>query len=197
MIGGLVSREVTVMALTSVAFAAGVGLLLLGYPRSRGVPATAMTGSRRGCGAPSCPRLTGPDDVRRAARSPDRVSSEQAAQGSGVRVDGTGYYVATLDAQRRRVRSGGLLARGNGVWTVDGSGLSFLRYLTRRPIRIPRSALRSVRPSDSAWWGGRWVGKARVIEIEWVAADGSTLVSGFVFPRDAATRDAVIDSLTR
>jgi len=99
-------------------------------------------------------------------------------------MDGSGYHIATLDERRRRVRSGGLFARGNGRWTIDGEGLSFRRLLTKEPIRIPGHRIRSVRLSESSWWAGRWLPRRPIVEVAWTREDGATVVSGFVLSRD-------------
>jgi len=98
-------------------------------------------------------------------------------------VVGNGYYIATHDERGRRVRAKTLFARGNGRWTIDDEGLSFRRLLTRRPLRIPRHRISSVRCSGSSWWHGRWLPRRDIIEIEWVMADGTAVVSGFVLAR--------------
>ena len=111
-------------------------------------------------------------------------------------MEGSGYYIATLDERRRRVRSKGLFARGNGRWTIDGEGLSFRRLMTKEPICIPRHRIRSVRLSRSSWWAGRWLPRRPIVEVEWTCEDGSAMVAGFVLSRDPAETQRAIDLLT-
>jgi hypothetical protein len=106
-------------------------------------------------------------------------------------MDGRGYYVATLDPAGRRVRSDGLFARGSGTWTIDDAGLSFLRTLTKKPIRIPNHRINSVGVSGSSWWGGRWLPGSKVIEVRWIRDDGSQVVSGFVLSGKSDVEEVV------
>ncbi|MCE5204205.1 MAG: hypothetical protein ABFC80_03165 [Coriobacteriales bacterium] len=96
-------------------------------------------------------------------------------------MQGSGYYVASLDDRGRRLRTRGLLARGNGKWTIDDVGLRFLRLLTKRPIDIPRDHIISVQLSATSWWGGKWLMGSRVVEVRWRDEGGHEVVSGFVF----------------
>lgn len=96
-------------------------------------------------------------------------------------MDGSGYYVASLDKHGKRVTASGLFARGNGSWKIDDSGLTFLRTLTREPIRIPRDSIRSVGMSRSSWWGGKWLLGAKTVEVVWSPDGAEEITSGFIF----------------
>lgn len=105
-------------------------------------------------------------------------------------MQGKGYYVASLDEGGKRLRTRGLFARGNGEWTIDETGLRFLRLLTREPIEISRERIVSVDMSPTSWWGGKWIPGSRVVEVRWRDEAGRAVVSGFVFsgrPEDNLT----------
>lgn len=117
-------------------------------------------------------------------------------------MEGKGYYVATLLTSGARVRDRGLFARGNGRWVIDEQGLSFLRTLTRTPIRIPFAKMRAVRMSGSSWWAGKGPLSSGVVEVEWLSdRDATSRVSGFVFAgkreENAGAHDALVRGLER
>ena len=103
------------------------------------------------------------------------------AELTGAAVEGKGYYVASLDERGRRITARGLFARGNGTWTIDETGLSFLRTLNHEPIRIAKDRIRSDGLSKHSWWGGKWLLGAGMVEVVWIGDDGSVRTSGFVF----------------
>ena len=90
-----------------------------------------------------------------------------------------GVYLGTeIDGKWwKRYRRDGFFARGNGVYWVDGLGFNFLRYLTRKPLTVPFSAVTGVRTGDSH--AGRWLMGRRALKLDW-SREGSLLSSGFV-----------------
>jgi hypothetical protein len=113
-----------------------------------------------------------------------------------VVVNGKGYYVASLDQARKRIRDRGLFARGNGTWTLDEERFEFARALLSEPIRIRRDQIGSVQLSRSSWWGGKWLLGARVVEVTWTRDDGSVITSGFVFSGKPDENQVVASALS-
>jgi hypothetical protein len=96
-----------------------------------------------------------------------------------------GHYLGTeVDGVwHRRYRENGWLARGLGVYWIEGELFRFRRYLTRAPLSIPLRRVQAV--ELAAWHAGRWVAGKRAIKLVW-DRDGTILSSGFVFTRTAA-----------
>lgn len=104
------------------------------------------------------------------------------------------YYAGTeIDARWwKRYAQNGFLARGNGEYWMDASGFYFRRYLTSTHLVIWFRNV--VEVNTGRWHSGRWAHGASVVKIHW-RNQGSRLVSGFVFARDASATAAVVERL--
>ena len=96
---------------------------------------------------------------------------------------GRGNYSGTTIDRRwwRRYRGKTFFARGSGgLWLEEEEGLFFRRYLTKRPLFIPFSAMTGIR--SAKWHGGRWGAGRDFLVIDW-RAEGLSLSSGFLLSR--------------
>lgn len=95
-----------------------------------------------------------------------------------------GAYLGTEIGEKwwRRYGKEGLFMRGNGKYWLDGKGLYFLRYLTRKPLFIPFSNMREIRLVT--WHAGKWIPGWSIVKILW-ERNGKALSSGFVVSRSS------------
>jgi hypothetical protein len=107
-----------------------------------------------------------------------------------------GYYYGTEIEEQfwRRYTKDGFFARGNGRYWIDNDGLFFLRYLTRKPMFIPFTAVIEVKLGNKH--AGRWVPGMTVLKVIW-KKDGQQLSSGFAFGRKNDDTINVLDYLRK
>jgi hypothetical protein len=89
----------------------------------------------------------------------------------------TGSYLGTEIDERwwKRYRQAGFFARGSGEYWFDEDALCFLRYLTKRPLRIPYAAIRRI--DTGTFHAGKWILGHPIVKIIW-QSDGQSLSSG-------------------
>ena len=94
-----------------------------------------------------------------------------------------GNYLGTeIDGKWwRRYRSKGFFARGNGEFTMDEDGIHFLRLMTKDPLTIPWTEIRSATLGKSH--AGRWMLGRPILKVGF-QRDGSDLVAGFYLAKD-------------
>ena len=94
-------------------------------------------------------------------------------------VEKTGLYLgAEIDEKWwKRYMKDKMFARGNGKYWFDDEGFYFRRYLTKKPIFIPFSAVSEIKLGK--WHAGRWCMGRLIMKILWTK-DGLKLSSGFL-----------------
>lgn len=115
-------------------------------------------------------------------RGPDFRPVSREAEGAVAK---RGNYVGTVIGDRwwRRYMANGFFARGNGSFELDAEGISFLRTLTRTPIRIPWGRTTGARLVT--WHAGRWLLGRPILRVDWREGD-LALASGFYLSADRA-----------
>jgi hypothetical protein len=93
----------------------------------------------------------------------------------------TGSYLGTEIDERwwKRYGQGGFFARGSGEYWFDEDALCFLRYLTKRPLRIPYAAISRI--ETGTFHAGKWILGHPIVKIFW-QSDGHLLSSGIAVP---------------
>ncbi len=76
-----------------------------------------------------------------------------------------GQYLGTeIDRDwKRRYTESGWLARGNGVFWWDGDGFYFSRFMSDKPLFIPRKAIVAVESGEKH--SGRWAYGNKIAKI--------------------------------
>lgn len=105
-----------------------------------------------------------------------------------------GQYLGTeIDGKWwKRYRKDGFFLRGNGHYWLEPDVLAFHRLLTSEPLRIPFSAVVSVR--IGSWHAGKWLAGSPIVKIDWTAPDGTRLSSG-IGMRHRASAEALVATL--
>ena len=80
----------------------------------------------------------------------------------------------------KRYRKDGFFSRGNGEYWFEDDVLCFRRYLTKKPIAIPYTAIEKIQLGK--WHAGQWRMGKSIVKIVWLK-DGLRLSSGFFFSR--------------
>lgn len=103
------------------------------------------------------------------------------------------YFGTEIDGKWwKRYRAPGFFARGNGEFTMDETGIHFLRLLTKQPLTITWGEAHSATLGKGH--AGRWAGGRPVLKIGFTR-DGSQLVAGFHLSRDWAEMEQLADNL--
>ena len=80
----------------------------------------------------------------------------------------------------KRYREHGFFARGNGVFDLDATGISFRKKLTQEPLIVAWSEITTARLGK--WHAGRWAMGHPILRVEFVR-DGEELCAGFLLSR--------------
>jgi hypothetical protein len=92
------------------------------------------------------------------------------------------YFGTEIDGKWwKRYRAKGFFARGNGEFTMDDKGIHFLRLLTKEPLTIGWSEVRTATLGKGH--AGRWAMGRPILKVGF-ERDGSTLVAGFFLTKD-------------
>ena len=94
----------------------------------------------------------------------------------------------------KRYRSATFFARGNGAFSMDDTGIHFLRTLTKQPLSIRWEETRTASLGKSH--AGRWAMGRPVLKIGFVR-DGHTLTAGFLLSSDWGEMQQLTDDLQR
>ena len=107
-----------------------------------------------------------------------------------------GHYLGTEIDEKwwKRYRKDKLFARGNGEYWFDETAFYFLRYLTKRPIKIPLSKIRRFEIGKTH--AGRWLWRQRALKLIW-EKDGLIFSSGFIVARNQQETEMVMADLKR
>lgn len=103
------------------------------------------------------------------------------------------YFGTEIDEKWwKRYTKEKMLARGNGTFSYDGNSISFLRLLTRVPIKIRFADIQGFKTGK--WHSGQWGGGRRIIKVLW-KKNGQLLSSGFAIAKENAGTDETIAEL--
>jgi hypothetical protein len=103
------------------------------------------------------------------------------------------YFGTEIDGKWwKRYRAKGFFARGNGEFTMDDEGIHFLRLLTKEPLTINWSELRSATLGKAH--AGRWMLGRPILKASF-HRDGSDLVAGFYLSKDWAPMEELAADL--
>jgi hypothetical protein len=93
-----------------------------------------------------------------------------------------GSYLGTEIDEKwwKRYSRDKFLARGKGEYWHDDQGFYFLRYLTKKPLFIPFSAIAGFR--TGTWHAGQWSLGYPILKMIWTK-DDTLLSSGFFFTK--------------
>jgi hypothetical protein len=94
------------------------------------------------------------------------------------------YFGTEVDGRWwKRYRAPGFFARGNGEFSMDETGIHFLRTLTKQPLSIHWSEARSATLGKGH--AGRWAMGRPVLKIAF-SRESQELVAGFNLSSDRA-----------
>ena len=107
-----------------------------------------------------------------------------------------GHYFGTeIDGKWwKRYRQDGLFARGTGEFWIDGEGLHFRRYLSKRPLVFRFEDIRDVR--TGRWHAGQWGLGRPVIKLFW-ERKGLSLSSGFLLVKSEKDAELLMGEIRR
>jgi hypothetical protein len=112
----------------------------------------------------------------------------------GIMQRHTGSYLGTEIDERwwKRYKQGGSFARGSGEYWFDKEALFFRRYLTKKPLRIPFTAIERVELGTAH--AGKWLLGQPIVKIVWLSHD-QVLSSGIANPGGKEGSERLIQQL--
>ena len=106
----------------------------------------------------------------------------------------TGLYLGTEINEKwwKRYKKDKMFARGNGEYWYDNESFYFLRYLTKKPIKIPLKSITEFKIGK--WHSGKWCLGYPILKIIWIK-DGLKLSSGFLLSKNIDDIEKIISEL--
>lgn len=103
------------------------------------------------------------------------------------------YYGTEIDEKWwTRYRKDKMFARGNGTFSYNQESISFLRKLTKTPIKIGFHEIVEIKIGK--WHSGQWGAGRKIIKIIW-KKNAQILSSGFSIAMDNSEIDKVLSEL--